>query len=260
MAAKLKCSQVTLNKLLHLVPLPVLYALGALLAIWLLTFAFRPARRRRVMDPVAEMKLTLGCSQAQAEALLREYQGDGARAMMDVKSGRKALPILAASQEGWAIMLGPDEVKEPLTMAKLLAQVGQIPEGEALKLIHPGSGGLLAQGLDEELATAFHAVLKERKIQSFVLPVKELPQPLFGGDLLSFSMDAEGTILHLRGGANQRVPWPDVLLLCVGVLKPDSKPSPDGTVAAERHGLPSGLSGTGGVPERSAKTSASNVR
>ena len=235
----------TLKKFLILVPPPLLYALGGLVVLYLLSFVFRPRRRHRVLDSAGEIKLTLACTQEQAEALLLEYQGDAARAIMDVKQGRRALPLPAASDDGFAVVLGPDEVKDPVVMAKLLSQSAGLSEPEALRLIVPGGGGLLARGLSEEMAAAFVAALGAKNVPAQMMLVKELPQPKFGGDIVSLTMDSEGATLELRGGS-EHLPWRSFQLLCLGVVKPECKVLGDGTVPAARGELVAHLYVEGG--------------
>lgn len=229
----------------------LLYGGGALLGLFVLSRLFRPRRRRRTfVDPVREVTLTLGCTERQALELLNEYQGNAARVIMDVKQGRKALPVEGPVSGGFAVILGPDVVKEPVPMARLVAEAAGITHPEAMKMLHPGAGGVLVQGLTPEVAAAVRQALQEKGHEAYIMAADRLPRAVFGGDVRALEMDDEGLSLSLMDRSTRRLRWEHVLLLCVGVLEPECAPSRDGTVPAARGDLTAHLYGGSGELHR----------
>jgi hypothetical protein len=132
------------------------------------------------------------------------------------------------------VMLGPDEPKDQLRMAKLLSECAGLSQPEALALLEPGPGGLLARGLSSEVADKLCKVLIALGQQARVLRDAQLPQPTFGGEVVALEVAEHGITLETRNAAPTIVPREDVVLLSVGLLNPESKPANDGSIQASR--------------------------
>ena len=240
-----------LKVFLHHVPPELGFLLGILVLLGLLRLALRPRRTTVYIDPIDQITLNLRCTRSQAQALLKEYDGDSARAISDVKLGRRALPRAATAEDGFAVVLAPDEPKETIPMARLLSRVADIAQPEALALLEPGPGGLLTRGLSSDVAQAMSAALAEAGKKSCVLALKGLPQPVFGGELQSLEVAEHGITVQARSdGRSQIIAREDVQLLCLGILNPESKPASDGTVQASRGKLIAHLYIRGEQPRR----------
>ena len=240
-------------KKLHLIPTPLVYGALGLLALWLIAGIWSSLARRkpaRSLGPIEEIQMTLACTFEQAALLLREYNGDAARAIMEVKTGRKGLPSPVYDEDGFVILLRNQLKKETLALGRLLSEATGLPQPEAMRLLTPGGGATIARGLNEEVARAFCALLAREGEEAVAIQASQLPRPSMGGDVQSLETHTDGLRLHIRSAAGEFIPWQDLQLLCVGVLRSDAKPGSDGSVPAGRGDLLAHLYVGGSNPRR----------
>lgn len=199
-------------------PAPVLYALGAALALWILSKLVLVRRRRPLSDPVHEVSLSLGCSREQAIALLQEFGNDPARAVMEVKHGRKQL---AQSQlSGWAVLLSETVEARPQKLIELLTEVSGMTPADAARCLKGGTAGVVAEGLVEDMAVAFAEKLCQHEIPAKAVSTAELSVPRFAGDIRSLAYQQDALVIKTTSEA-RNVPWQDLIYLSLGCLVED---------------------------------------
>lgn len=223
-------------KWLQHIPPSILYGVIGLIVLWLLASLLGRMGRKQVrkITPLDEVTSTLACSVTQAMALLKEYNGDATRAIMDVKTGRRALPSAGISEDGYAVLLKTGTPLLEVSLAKTLAEASGLSQSEAIRLLTPNSGDVIARGLQESHARAFCQALRRDGLEATPILISQLPKPRAGGDLFSLEYDDESLTLFVRAMDPQKLPWNELSALCVGVLRTDARPGADGTVPAGR--------------------------
>ncbi len=198
------------------------------MVIFVLSRFRRPKATSRILDPVHEVAISLNCSREQASELLGRYQGNATLAIMEVKRGNAPLVVSHLTQpEGWAVLLTEPEDKNPVALAKLLAQVSGLTVSQAVSAIHADSGALVVAGLQPADAKAYAKALCQAGTEAVAVDGKALTLPSFGGDLREIRASQDGVGLITTDGQTLFVQPDQLLLVTVGILEGETRARSD---------------------------------